>query len=201
MPFEWLLQQEGFFLYLCVFLTLLGGAFFLPFPEDLILICVGIIINQELANPYILIPLAYTTAILGDIILYGMGYYFGINLFKKRWFRNKIHPQKIRNVSAHLNENFLMAIFLGRHLFYLRSITFLVTGAVRMSFVRFVIADAIAGLISCAVMVSIGYFAANNFRKISKYLDKTENIIGIILIIIILVFAWKLSRKTKEKNS
>ena len=196
---EWLLSQEGFYIYLLVFLTLIGGACFLPFPEDLILITVGILVERELAHGEIILPLAYAAIILGDIILYGIGYRFGISLFSKRWFRNKIPPKKIKQVREHLDDNYIMTIFLGRHLFYLRSITFVCCGAVKMNFWRYIIADAIAALISMFIMVSIGFYASENYDSVMAKIDGSEHWVALVFLVIGgLFYYFKIHKKITE---
>jgi membrane protein DedA with SNARE-associated domain len=64
----------------------------------------------------------------------------------------------------------MMTILIARHLFYIRTATFLMCGAVRISFARFVIMDAIAALITTPLMMGIGYIFANNYDAILKYL-------------------------------
>lgn len=183
-------MQSGLALYLVVIALLLGGAFFLPFPEDLVLILTGVLIQREMVNPWIMISAVYGSILLGDIFLYGLGYFFGMSLFKKRWFRNKIPPSKIRKAQQHLEKNNIFTVFVARHLFYLRSITFVTCGAVKMSFVRFLLADALAAIISTPIMIGIGYLASENFEVIRKNMRIVELGIGVALgICIIWYFA------------
>ena len=192
-----LVSQEANILYLTIFLTLLGGAFFLPFPEDLVLISAGILVQSEMVDLGIVFIIAYCTIILGDIILYGTGYFFGMNLFVKRWFRNRVHPSKIKKVRKKLDENFIVAIVLARHLFYLRSITFLTCGAVRMSFVRYIIADMLAAFLSCSIMIGIGYIAGENYTAIKENIDSLQ--LGVLAALLIGGLVWW--RKRKSANA
>ena len=87
----------------------------------------------------------------------------------------------------------LLMIFVARHLFYLRTVTFLTCGAVKMRFARFLVADAIAAFISVPIMMSLGYFAAeqaedilNNARNITLWISAFA-----ILIIAVLYFIHK----------
>ena len=196
---EFLLNQEGFYIYLLVFLTLLGGACFLPFPEDLILITVGVLVQREIAHWEVLLPLAYLAIILGDIILYGIGYRFGITLFSRRWFRNKVHPKKIKQVREQLDKNYLTTILLGRHLFYLRSLTFVCCGAVKMSFWKYILADMVAALISMFIMVSIGFYASENYDSVMSKINGSEHWVAIgFLLLGGLFYYFKIHRKIKE---
>lgn len=196
---DWLMLQQGEVLYLLIVLTLLGGAFFLPFPEDAILITAGILLHEELIELKYLFPLVWVTIVIGDVILYFIGYYFGTSIFVSRWFRKIVHPSKIKKVQKHLNSNHIIAIFLGRHLFYLRSVTFITCGAVRMKLSKYIIADIVASLISCSIMITLGYYAAENFEKIKKELAVTQ----IILLILVVATGiwWYIRRRSKLKKA
>lgn len=188
-------MQEGFALYLVVFALLMGGAFFLPFPEDLVLILTGVLIHREMVNPYIMIAVVYGAILLGDLFLYALGYFFGMSLFKKRWFRNRIHPSKIRKAQVHLDKNNILTVFVARHLFYLRSITFVTCGAVKMNFFKFLFADAIAAIISTPIMIGIGYLASENFEVIRKNMRILELGAGILMGAVII---WYFARHRKK---
>ncbi len=194
---DWFLAQEGQFLYLLICLTLIGGAFFLPFPEDLILIIVGILVQRNLVELQWAFLIAYVSIVVGDMILYGIGFRFGINLFSKRWFRNRIPPSKIKAVRARLDKNFILAIFLGRHLFYLRTITFICCGAVKMKFLRYLFADMLAALISSTIMITIGYYASENYQSIRGYIQKSEIVMAVVITASVLYWYYR-RRKAKQ---
>ena len=196
---EWLLGQQGGILYLLIFLTLLGGSIGMPFPEDIVLITSGILIHRELVDPYLIFLVAYGTIILGDVILYYIGYFFGMNLFVKRWFRNKVPPKKIKKIRAHLESNHIVTIFLGRHLFYLRSMTFLTCGAVRMKFAKYILADIFAALLSCTIMMLIGYFASENYDQIKQHLASTQ--IAILILLASGLSWWYIKRRNRLRKN
>lgn len=168
---DWLLLQNGVWLYVTIFFALLGGAFGLPIPEDLPLIAGGVLIQKGRADIGILFLVCYSAVILGDLIIYRIGNRLGPALFTQRWFRRRVTLSKIKNLRANLDKRSFVMIFFARHLFYLRTITFLVCGAVKMSFLRFLIADMAAALISLPIMMGIGYIGAEHFDAIVDHLS------------------------------
>ena len=65
-------------------------------------------------------------------------------------------------------------IFFARHLFYLRTITFLTCGAVRLTFLRFLIADCLSALVSVPIMLWIGFIASENYETVMHYLGRVK---------------------------
>lgn len=192
-----LIEQVGF-VYLTVFLSLLGGAFFLPIPEDLVLIVSGVLIHREVVDPTLIFLICYVTIIIGDVILYYIGFFFGPTLFVKRWFRSRVHPSKIKKAREHLDDNNITTIFVARHLFYLRSLTFLTCGAVKMSFSRFLAADLVAALISSILMLGIGYVASENYERFRDNLEIAQ----LLILVAILIFGlrWNIRRKRRKRK-
>jgi membrane protein DedA with SNARE-associated domain len=161
-----LLASHGLAAYLLIIATLLGGAFGLPFPEDLSLIIAGILVASDNAELWIMAVTCYLGIVVGDIIIYRLGWMTGPRIFRKRWVKKYLTSSKLQGLRANLERKTFVTIFIARHLFYLRTITFLVCGAVRVSFARFLIADAIAALITTPLMLGIGYLFGQHFDHI-----------------------------------
>ncbi len=161
-----LLASHGLAAYLLIIATLLGGAFGLPFPEDLSLIIAGILVASDNAELWIMALTCYFGIVVGDIIIYRLGWMTGPRIFRKRWVKKYLTSSKLQGLRANLERKTFVTIFVARHLFYLRTITFLVCGAVRVSFARFLIADAIAALITTPLMLGIGYLFGQHFDHI-----------------------------------
>ena len=188
MDVDWILSDPSY-VYVTLFLALLGGAFGLPIPEDLPLLLAGVAIQQELVAWGPAFFVCYTAIICGDIVIYGVGRYFGAGLFRAGWFRSRVPHSKVRALRRGLERRSFVTIVIARHLFYLRTITFLTCGAVRMRFATFVISDMLAALVSASLMISVGYLGA------SKYSDFTERLgevrwVGLVVGIVILVIAF-----------
>jgi len=203
---EWILLQEGFLVYLALSLALLGGAIGLPIPEDIPLIAAGIAVHRGSVDLTIIFLVCYGSIILGDLIIFWIGRKFGSSIFSKRWFRAKIPPSKIRKVKLSIEKRSLLMIFIARHLFYLRTVTFLTCGAVKMRPRRFIIADAAAALVSVPLMMGIGYVASENYEVVLQSMRKVERLSMIVFAVLgIGVVWWFLKKKSpsakKKKDS
>ncbi len=177
---EWLLAHQGVNIYIILFLALIGGALGLPIPEDVPLVAAGIAVHQATVRPDLAFLVCYVGVVLGDVIIFSVGRKFGPALFRKRWFQSRISPSKIRYLRANLERRAVFMIFIARHMFYLRTVTFLTCGAVRMRYSRFLIADAIAALVSAPIMMFLGYLGSEHFEEIFAAIGKTKNLLMII---------------------
>ncbi len=165
-----------------LFFSLIGGAVGLPIPEDVPLIAAGIIAQVGTAPPELLFIVCYVAIILGDLIIFFAGRKLGPALFTKSWFKKKLSASKIRRFRLGLEKRSLPTIFLARHLFYLRTVTFLACGAVKMKPSRFLAADALSALVSTPIMMTIGYFAAEHWEEVVQNIQYGMLALGVLLI-------------------
>lgn len=172
---DWLLLQQGFWLYFMIFAALMGGALGLPIPEDIPLIIAGVVAHQGNADVYLLFLVCYAAIVLGDVVIFMIGRRLGPTLFNKAWFKSRVSTQRIKGVRFNLERRSLLMIFIARHLFYLRTVTFLVCGAVRMDFARFLVADMIAALVSVPLMMFLGYMGSEHFDAVMSFIISMKN--------------------------
>lgn len=175
---------------------LMGGAVGLPIPEDLPLILAGIVIQSGNAPFAVVFFVCYSAIILGDLIVFSIGRKFGPRLFAQPWFRKLLSRRNISNIRLGLERRSLLMIFIARHLFYMRTVTFLTCGAVKMRLARFMIADAVAALVSVPVMISVGYFAAEHYETVMQRTREVALIAPIVLLAIYLMY-----RKLKKEKA
>ena len=161
-----LMNAHGLAAYLLILAVLLGSAFGLPVPEDLSLIIAGVLVASDNATLWIMVLVCYFGILAGDLIIYRVGWMAGPRLFRKRWFKRYLTSTKLQTLRANLERKTFFTIFLARHLFYLRTVTFLVCGAVRVSFPRFLLADALAALITTPLMLGLGYLFAEHYEHL-----------------------------------
>ncbi len=190
--------QEGIIVYLALFAMLLAGSVGFPIPEDIPLILGGILSQQGTTRLSLTFLVCYLGIVIGDLIIFSAGRKVGPALFNRNWFKLRLPPEKLEKIRLRLENRRILMIFVARHLFYLRTVTFLMCGAVKMKFSHFLIADLIAALISASIMISLGYLAAENYKVILFWIDKLKfyTLIPVILAIIALYIYYK--RKNRQ---
>ena len=157
----WLSGENSLYAHLAVFISLLLGGVGFPIPEDIPLLLSGLAASKGVVSLKSIFGTCYVGVVLADQIVYALGYYFGPTLLEfaknSRVFPG-VNDEKVENIREGLRRRSFACIFLGRHLFPLRSATFLTAGALRIPFIEFFVADAIAAFISVGAMVGMGYW-------------------------------------------
>ncbi|RIL08559.1 MAG: hypothetical protein DCC75_08565 [Proteobacteria bacterium] len=197
---EWILLQEGAFIYVLLFLLLVAGALGFPMPEDVPLVLGGVLAQMGKVKLGPVAVVCYTAIVLGDLIIYSIGRWLGPAIFQKEWFKERFSSSRIRRVKFRLEKRSLLMILLARHLFYIRTLTFLTCGAVRMNFYRFLIADACAALISMPIMLGLGYLAAEHLDLLFKYLATAKHWSLAIVIVAFGCYLYVRYRRLKRRE-
>lgn len=192
---EALFNTHGIVAYLAVLACLIGGAFGLPIPEDISLITAGALIHFDKAEVFLMGLVCYVGILAGDLIIFRIGWMAGPALFRQRWVRRLINSKRLHEIRLGLEKRTFVTILLARHLFYLRTATFLVCGSVRMSFSRFFIADAIAALITAPLMLTIGYLFANYYESVVHYANQVKIALLVLGLIVFGAVATYIFRK------
>ena len=156
----WLASESGFRVHLGVFCLLILGGLGFPIPEDIPLLFAGVAAQKEFVKPTSIFFTSYFGVLLADQIVFLIGYYFGPKLLEAGAKSNlfpSITDKRINKIRDGLRRRKLFYIFLGRHLFPLRTATFLTAGALRIPYLEFLLSDALAAFVSVSVVTSIGY--------------------------------------------
>lgn len=182
---DWLftLDHPAGVIYLILFFLLMAGAVGFPVPEDLPLLAGGVFVHHGAIDWRWGFLTCYLGVLSGDLVIFLIGKRLGPSLFEKRWFKSRFPPRKVKAIRVKLERRSLITIFVARHLFYLRTATFLTCGAVKMRLSRFLLADAIAALISVPLMMFLGF-------KFSEQLDTARDVAHLIteISLVIVIF-------------
>ena len=208
----WLTLGDGTNVQISVFVLLLLGGLGFPIPEDLPLIFAGVALEKGLVKLMPIAVTAYIGVMIGDQFLYFIGYRYGKGLIAKGvdspWFPS-ITQDRVSLVREQWRRHRYWLIIAARHLFPIRAVTFISAGTLHVPYIDFLIADAIAGVLSVAIMMSIGYFIGESLTpEVTKHLvDQAHYYITAILVIIVIgyscrraLLAW-ISKKRNEKSN
>ncbi|MBN9117575.1 MAG: DedA family protein [Planctomycetes bacterium] len=113
-----------------------------PCPEE-----AGILFaaSVDTLHPEVWWPFAWAACGLGivtaDCVLYGVGRRWGPKLFEYRWVQKFLSTQRRQRIEGYFTQHGMKLLVLARFLPPLRTGVFLIAGATRYSFVKFLIAD------------------------------------------------------------
>jgi len=201
--FDTIIAAQGVAAYLLVFSMLLAGALGLPMPEDLALISAGILVHSGKAHIIPMGLICYIGVLIGDLMIYRIGYVAGPTLFRKRWFRKYVTTSRLQWIRSNVERRNFLTILIARHLFYLRTATFLVCGAVRVQFTKFIVADLVAALVTVPLMGWIGYVFAEHSTTLFQWVGRAKVAIligGLVLITLVVVWYQRQSRFPEEDD-
>jgi membrane-associated protein len=141
--------------------------FFLP--GDSLLFTAGFLASQGFLSIWILAPLSFLAAVLGDAVGYGFGRRFGRSLFQRpgsTFFK----PENLERAEAFFERHGGKALVFARFLPIVRTFTPIVAGAAEMRYSRFALFNITGGFL-WAVGVSVGgYFLGSAIPNVDRYL-------------------------------
>jgi membrane protein DedA with SNARE-associated domain len=94
--------------------------------------------------------------IAADCVLYGVGYRWGPKLFEYRWVQKVLSTERRERIEGHFTQHGMKLLILARFLPPLRTGVFLIAGATRYSFVKFLIADLIYAVFGVGLLFFFG---------------------------------------------
>jgi membrane protein DedA with SNARE-associated domain len=145
--------------YLGIILYMILTGLGLPMPEEFAIIAAGALSATGKMDWRLALGSLLIGAIVGDIVMYGMGYYFGRRLLNKsRYWQRIITPEREKKVEALLAKHGVKVLLGARFLVGLRGPMYITAGILKVPFRRFVVAD-----MFCAVLVVTLFFALSYF--------------------------------------
>ena len=196
-------SDNGFYVHVGVIIALLLGGFGLPIPEDVPLLLAGIAASKKIVSFQAIFVTSYVGVVVADQLVYLIGYVFGPGLIqfgKDSKFFPAITEDKVEEIHQGLRNKRLLYIFLGRHLFPLRSVTFVTAGALRIPFLEFLVSDMLAAFVSVLIMLVLGFVLGEAMTpEVIEQVTKQVHlyIIGIVAIIAFFMLLRRIQRKRR----
>ncbi len=150
-------------------------------------------------KPIPAILVVYSGLLITDFGLYVIGKKYGRTIVNHKRFHKIISPERLPMLEDKFNKKGTLIILLGRHLVGLRAQIFLAAGVMRMSALKFIMADAVSSIFTIALMVGAGYMGGSSLQVIKRDITRIEHI-GILLAVIILA-VYMLFRYFKSMRS
>jgi membrane protein DedA with SNARE-associated domain len=186
------------FPYVGLLLLLFLGEIGLPFPEDATLLLSGFLIAHGVTKLVPTLLVVYGGLLVTDFSLYLIGKNYGRRLFKHKTFQKLLTPERFKRIEEKFKQWGLWVILLGRHIFGLRAQIFLAAGVVRMSPLKFLLADGLSAMLTMILMMGIGYVGGNSVQVLQKDISRIEHFA--LLAFVLLVVVWIIVRYLKSRR-
>ena len=166
----------------------------LPVPEDIPLIVSGILIGSHKMHFAIAAPLAWAGIIGGDCMLYMLGRRYGLNITRVPFVGKHLTVARIQKAEVLFSRWGIWVVAVGRLFAVIRGAMVVAAGTLRFSFIKFIIADGLAALVSGGLFMFLGYKVGQNIETITRYKEWIALGFIIVGILAVFYFIWRHKR-------
>ena len=195
--------MNDFFLahtYIAITLLLILTGAGLPLPEEVFIVAAGVLSATPDANvnPFIALGCCLVGALVGDCVMYWIGYHFGRGVLRdRRWFSRWVTPEREEHIEELFHLHGLKVFFVARFLVGLRTPVYLTAGILRLSFKKFVLIDLVCAATVVGSFFGLAYYFGEN---IYKWIRRGESGITISVVIAVGCVAFFLWRRYRRKK-
>jgi membrane protein DedA with SNARE-associated domain len=185
------------FTYIGIFCLLILGGVGFPFPEDAVLIMSGVLIAHGVIKLTPAVLIIYPSLLIADFILYSIGRKYGRMIVEHKIFSKIVSPATLLRFEERFTRWGALTVFLGRHFVGFRAPIFVISGVMRISRTKFLIADGLSAIITISINLGIGYLGGNSLLMLRKDITRVDYIL--ILALVILVAGWIILRYFRDR--
>lgn len=190
--FEWLLGNSS---YLGIILILVITGCGLPIPEEVVVVAAGVAASAGTLQPWAAFAACLVGALLGDCVMYAIGYHFGHNLAKKHpRFAHLLHAEREARTEELMRQHGLKVFLLSRFMVGLRSPIYLTAGILRLSFRRFLLIDVICATIVVGTFYWLSFYFGEHIRHWILRLDIAVTVLVLLAVAGGAVYLWRRRR-------
>lgn len=156
---------------LVVFGLLFACGLGLPLPEDIPLIVSGAFLVSDTRSWIIVGTACWTGIIGGDVCLYYMGRKYGMNITRLPIIGKHVTAERIQHVEKLFEQYGVMVVAVGRLFAGIRGAMVVTAGTLKYNFLKFIIADGVAAIISGGLFMLLGHWIGRNLddQKIREF--------------------------------
>ena len=153
----------------------------------------------RIGDPPLSLPLisfvAVTFAVLGDNVGYLLGRRYGRGLLERVGPRLGISHEKLAYADRYYADHGGKTVFLGRFIPVVRSVGFILAGAAKLEWRRFILYDIAGAAIWGIGHTVLGYFIGATIDTWEPYLTRFGLVLGALLVGWIVFTRWRRARK------
>jgi membrane protein DedA with SNARE-associated domain len=184
-----------FVLFSLLFLCGMG----LPVPEDIPLLVAGALIGRGKMHVVVAAALAWCGIIGGDCMLYMFGKRFGLGITRVPLIGKHVTQERILRAEALFEKWGVWVVAVGRLFAGIRGAMVIAAGTIRYNFIKFIIADGLAALVSGGLFLFLGYEFGNHLHEIQEKIHKDSRIVfAVVATAVVALVAYVVFRKKKH---
>lgn len=183
------------FTYLGIFALLLLGGLGAPIPEEMPIVAAGILSHQGIARWWIALPICLVGILVGDLILYTIGRYWGERVLNWRVVRRVLTRKRELTLKAAYRRHAVKTVIMMRHVTGIRAAAFLTAGIAHVPWRTFLLADAGAALVGVPLEFGLAYLFTSQIEGILADVHQMQRWLGLVALFVltlaILVGIWR----------
>ena len=190
--------------YFVLFGLLFSCGLGVPIPEDIPLLVAGALVGSGHMHLAIAAVVAWCGIIGGDCILYYLGHRFGLNITRVPFIGKHVTRSRILKAEKLFEHYGVLVVAVGRLFAGIRGAMVIAAGTIRFSFVKFVIADGLAALLSGGLFLFLGYKFGQNLRGVAEQIHRYGGWLlaaGIVIVLIFLILKIRSARIHKAERA
>src|SRR4051794_27015616 len=180
-----------------VIFALLAAGLGVPLPEDLSLLTAGYLVWNGQETLSWAIPACFLAIIVGDSVLFWLGWHFGPSITRHRFLRHRLTPRRLERIERHFERHGAKTIIIGRFAAGARALFFLAAGAMKMSYWRFLLMDGLAATVSGTAWILIGWRFGAQIDWIRHFVHRIEHVA--VIVIVACLSAWLITRALRRR--
>lgn len=184
--------------YVLIGLLVFGeAAIFIGFvlPGETAVVLGGVLASQQKIDIVALCVLVVVAAVVGDSVGFEVGKHYGDRVL--RWRPLRKHETRLNGARTFLRERGAFAVFLGRWTAFLRAVMPGLAGVSRMDYRRFLVFNAVGGLVWGLTFCLVGYLAGTSYEVVEKRVGLVGAVITGTAVVTALV-VWHVRRRRAE---
>jgi len=162
------LMDIGWAGYLVLFGLLFSCGLGMPLPEDIPLLVSGMLVGAGRMHLLAVAIAAWCGIIGGDCILYYLGHRFGLNITRVPFVGKHLTKDRIVQAERLFEKYGVWVVACGRLFAGIRGAMVVAAGTIRFNFIKFVIADGLAAIVSGGLFIWLGMKFGQNLHYISR---------------------------------
>jgi membrane protein DedA with SNARE-associated domain len=189
--------------YLVLFGLLFACGLGLPLPEDIPLLCAGFLISQGKMHWVHASIVAWLGIMGGDCVLYSLGKRFGLNITRVRFVGKHLTQERILRAEQLFDRYGIWVVGVGRMFAGVRGAMVVAAGATRFNFIKFIIADGLATVVSGGLFLILGHWLGKKLGSVGAIKDHLRGaehwIYASVLVVLLLLALYFWYRHTRRK--
>lgn len=184
--------------YLGIFVWLIATGLGLPMPEEVPVVAGGALVGgRDDIHAFIMLPVCIAGVLVGDMALYMIGRIWGAKLVEKPFVQRRLlPPQRLASIRENFQKYGIKILLFARLTPGIRAPIFITAGISHLSWIRFLVADAIYALPGVSLLFLLGYLCADHIKTLTEQIERVKSwLILVVVAGVSLYFCYRFLRR------